>query len=312
MLLVLFIGIIIMVNVFYRSAQKNREVKNYVTPNLGIQTYNEELERNLVKLIEHLEAALDPDYIQAVKERVMREHKINEADWENRWFEWKRFCVMTTIYRNVQMYSREVGEIWHEMLMFTREYEDFSRKFLGSTLHHAPNVQSEGLDPEERAWFDLIYLSLFKATEYSHETWGAFVQHPLACTVIKDFSSLSKEELMEKYFQKELFSQIAPLKNVVSLLISSIQTQLTQLEDYEKTPNATPTSYAIDLITPWAKENPSHGIWILHLFLSVYYSEKFNEMRKTLHQTIEDQLLQEEKRRKKKTALNANKKPLNG
>lgn len=312
MLLVLFIAIIIMVNVFYRSAKKNFEVKNYVLPNLGVQTYHKELEQNLLKLIEHLDSAIDPDYVQAVKERVMREHKINEADWENRWFEWKRFCIMTAIYDRVQMYSREVDEIWHEMLMFTREYEDFSQKFLGRTLHHAPNVHSEGLNPEERAWFDLIYLSLFQATEYSQETWGAFVYHPLARTVIKDFSSLSEEELVDKYFQKELFQQIPSLEKVVSLLISIIQKQLSQLEEYENTPSATPTRFATKLITPWAKENPSHAIWILHLFLSVYYVDQFAEMRKTLHQTIEEQLLQEKKRKKKKTALTANKKTFNG
>ncbi len=37
------------------------------------------------------------------------------------------------------MLSEDVDEIWHDMILFTKEYQRFSEKFLGKMLHHIPN-----------------------------------------------------------------------------------------------------------------------------------------------------------------------------
>ena len=56
------------------------------------------------------------------------------------------------------MFSKRVDDIWHEMLMFTREYETFSKKFYHELLHHTPNNDPTPI-PFERAFFDWVYLS---------------------------------------------------------------------------------------------------------------------------------------------------------
>lgn len=293
-------GIIIMVNVFYRQAKRNQEVQNYVLPDLGIQQHHETLHQKLLPLVKHVEDSLDPVYVEQVKARVMQEHNINEADWENRWFEWKRFLLLTTIYNHVPMYSREVDEIWHEMLMFTREYEAFSQKLLGSTLHHAPNVSAEGFNRDERAWFDMIYILLFQYSVFSRETWGQFFKHPLAKEVSNDFINLSEEKLIEKYFKPALFEHIPALKDVVIAIIHHIQQQIQDFDHYVQKHGTAPAHLVNNTITPLAQQNASLGMWTLHLFLSIHYYEKFESMRKVLHKTIEERLKKQAKQQKKK------------
>lgn len=172
-LVAIFIITVIIVNVLYRSAKKVNHKKSYVLEDLGIQPRHE-LKEDVKALAQHLESSFVESYVERVKERVIREHKIGLTEWENRFFEWKRYLVMTAILKKVPMYSDEVDEIWHEMLMFTREYEEFSNRYLGTVLHHEPNLSGQSLNTEERSFFDLIYLLLFRPTKYSHHTWGAF------------------------------------------------------------------------------------------------------------------------------------------
>jgi hypothetical protein len=40
------------------------------------------------------------------------------------------------------MFSEEVDEIWHDMLLFTQKYQVFSEQFLGTMLHHTPNTNN--------------------------------------------------------------------------------------------------------------------------------------------------------------------------
>lgn len=299
MLLVLFMGIIIMVNAFYRSAKKNHEVHNYVLPDLGMQKQLEADQEILLPLVQHVEASLDPTYIRIVKERVMHEHRISETEWENRWFEFKRFLLLTTLNENVPMYSREVDEIWHEMLMFTREYEMFSQKLIGRTLHHAPNISGEGFNQEQRAWFDTIYILLFQYTPYCHESWGQFFKYPLAKEVTDDFIQLGEGALIEKYFKPSLFEQIPPLRGVVTLIIRRLQKQLHVFDQYVQTHGTAPARLVNDTVMPLAEKNASYGMWTLHLFLSIHYYEKFEPMRKVLHKTVEERLKKAEKQKKK-------------
>lgn len=236
MLLVLFISIIIMVNVFYRSARKNQEVSSYVLPYLGIQDLTKELKQHLTSLVRHLDQTLDKEYVQRVKDRVIREQKINEREWENRWFEWKRMLLVTLICKELPLYSREVDEIWHEILAEPQQYEVFSQKLTGQTFHQVPELPTEGLDQDKRAWFDLIYYLLFQPTAFSQQTWGDFFRYPLSKAITHDFSRREMEELVNKYFSTEFFTHLPILEKLVRALISYIQQQLKSFEqlDYDQ------------------------------------------------------------------------------
>jgi hypothetical protein len=47
-------------------------------------------------------------------------------------------------YRRVAMPSQVVDELWHEFILFTRDYQDFCRQAFGRFLHHTPAVALGG------------------------------------------------------------------------------------------------------------------------------------------------------------------------
>lgn len=272
MLLVLFISIIIMVNVFYRSARKNQEVSSYVLPHLGIQDLTKELKQHLTFLVRHLDQTLDKEYVQYVKERVMREQKINEREWENRWFEWKRMLLVTLICKDLPLYSREVDEIWHEILAEPQQYEDFSQKLTGKTFHQVPELPTGELDRNQRAWFDLIYHLLFQPTAFSQQTWGEFFRYPLSKTITHDFSMRKTEELVHKYFSTECFTHVPILEKLVKALISYIQQQLKMFEQLNN-----------DQLTVIASKKRADQEQLLHfLYRSVYQYETYEKWKASL------------------------------
>ncbi|WP_068774882.1 hypothetical protein [Paenibacillus sp. FJAT-26967] len=132
------------------------------------------------ELAAKLEDSIPADWAYALKQRVLSEHSgISEREYDWRWLELKRFFMMCAVLKQVPMFSRTVDEVWHEMLMYTQEYQRFSTKFLGQMLHHAPSGEPSKPQPDERAWFDLVYVEMFGWNPYSEAIWGVFFRNPL-------------------------------------------------------------------------------------------------------------------------------------
>ncbi|GAB6931243.1 hypothetical protein JCM10914A_52260 [Paenibacillus sp. JCM 10914] len=136
-----------------------------------------------------LESSMPSSLPGMVRQRVLTEHtEMTEREYEWRWLELKRFFVMCAVLDRVPMFSKAVDEIWHEMLMYTYEYQQFSDRFLGRMLHHAPNPGGENIPMHhERAWFDTIYVELFGWSEYSAALWGPFFRVPLPREELEEF-----------------------------------------------------------------------------------------------------------------------------
>ena len=45
---------------------------------------------------------------------------------------------------------KEMDDMWHTFILFTREYTDFGQQYFGHYLHHAPNVDTQ--KPDEAAF----------------------------------------------------------------------------------------------------------------------------------------------------------------
>ncbi|WP_273129327.1 hypothetical protein [Bacillus weihaiensis] len=197
----IFIGVVLFILVLalissLKNTNRRRPLRNQPLPeNLGIK-----LEGGLT-IVNELDKSLPTSYEENVKNRVLRENprwKDHEFDWA--FFELKRYFVMNSLLKSVPMFSEHVDEVWHEMLMFTRDYDQFSKKFYGEKLHHMPNLESTPI-PGERAFFDWVYLSLFESTANSRSIWGGFLKHPIKREVLDDFRTLSRAELLTKYFR---------------------------------------------------------------------------------------------------------------
>jgi hypothetical protein len=99
------------------------------------------------------------------------------------------------------MFSDEVDEIWHEMIMFTRDYQNFCQAFVGQMIHHSPN-EDKTPNPHGRAWFDWIYSNLFHISNSSLTVYNTFSQHILNDIQIRNLETKSIEEVKTLYFQK--------------------------------------------------------------------------------------------------------------
>lgn len=243
----------------------------HVLPNLGLQKNEELFQIEMKKLVEHIEQSIPEYYASQVRERVIREYQISQDDFENRWFEWKRYLAMVSILPYVPMYSRDVDVIWHEMLMFTKDYEQFSKKLLGSTLHHQPHSPGEQkLVPDDRAWFDLIFHFLFEPTKYTNHTWGKFLKHPASVQVIHDFRTLPVKKIQERYFNTHTASLFPVIENIQMLLITQIKQKLEKIDQFYVTHGSN-----IKTFKKYHNIKAPDYILVGFLFLSAYHYDAF-------------------------------------
>ncbi len=276
-LLALFIIISIMVNVSYRSAKKGTRKQRYHLPGLGIRPYHE-LEHGLKKLVHHLENALTESYIERVKERMIREHKISIIEWENRFFEWKRYMIMKAILKKAPAYSTEVDQFWREIEMFAREYDEFCRRYLKTPIPREQKPAGRPFIYKERAWFDFIYMHLFHPTKYSNQTWGTFFRHPLPKSVLEDFRRCTSQELADKYFNHSSVKNESDAASVILGLIRIIRQKLELVDQYVVNYGTDTKKFRRQYRKYVAKagkvtEDVTSGV----IFLSLYHQESFAE-----------------------------------
>lgn len=214
-------------------------------------------------MLDKLNAALDDDYVQQVKQRFLQENpKRTEDDFEWRLFELKRYYLLSNILKKTPMFSEEVDEIWHDMLLFTQKYQVFSGKFLGEMLHHTPNTNPEPA-PQERAFFDWVFSQLFQITQYSWKSWGSFFKHPVDHQVLKEFKSSSKEFLIEKYFKVNEDNKVT-----IEYLVDQMKQQLGEIEEM----------YRVDKKGKFTKKRTfgeMSELSLVMVFFSYYYFDEY-------------------------------------
>ncbi|MFC0561484.1 hypothetical protein [Halalkalibacter alkalisediminis] len=215
-----------------------------------------------------LNAALDYEYIQQVKQRFLQENP-NRSEVEFEWllFELKRYFLVSNLLKKAPMFSKDVDEIWHEMILFTKEYQDFSEGFLGEMLHHIPNTNPKPA-PHDRALFDWVFSQLFKITEFSWKAWGSFFKHPLSSEILKEFKESSQDELIKKYFR-----QNEDNKELAEYLVNRMKQQLNEAEKI----------YRIDKKGSFTKQRTYGDMTFLSLvmvFFSYYYFDEYWEYAK--------------------------------
>lgn len=184
--------------------------------------------KGLKKLSDHLEQSFSNSYMENVEERVKKENTLKENEYEWRLLDLKRYFILTSLLKESPMFSEKVDELWHQMLMFTREYDDFSKKYLGTTLHHSPNVNVEP-NPDLRGFFDWVYAELFFIRNENIHLYKGFYRHPVHPNIIDEFKNLSENELIDIYFKRD-----SQYMTTVQSLISSMKKAANRVVNYEK------------------------------------------------------------------------------
>lgn len=184
--------------------------------------------KGLKKLSDHLEKSLSSSYMGNVEERVRKEVKLKENEYSWRLLDLKRYFIMTSLLKESPMFSEKVDGLWHQMLMFTREYDDFSKKYLGSTLHHSPNLKKSP-EPDLRGFFDWVYGELFFIRQENIHIYKGFYRFPVPPNIIDDFKNLPENELADLYFKRD--SQYI---NTVLALVSAMKKSAKKVKSYER------------------------------------------------------------------------------
>jgi hypothetical protein len=147
-----------------------------------------------LQALEHrMGQGLTTSFLEQLKQRVMGAHpNLNSAEYEWKLLELKRYFAMNAVLRQVPMFSEAVDEVWHEMIMFTSEYQQLCESLTGAMIHHSPHMQKQSL-PDERAWFDWIYAHLFEFTPFSNAIWNTFYMFPLTRERIQQLRELDEQ-----------------------------------------------------------------------------------------------------------------------
>lgn len=77
--------------------------------------------------------------------------------------EFKKYMALIALgHEELGMHSSEVDEIWHNFILFTREYAEFCQKICGHMIHHRPNTSGRPeLHPTSVAEFTQAYTKFF-------------------------------------------------------------------------------------------------------------------------------------------------------
>ncbi len=122
--------------------------------------------------------AFSATFLEHVRGRVMAAN----PGWTDDKYEWallelRRFFLMAAIRRDeTPMYSPIADAIWHEMLLFTREYETLCGAIADRTIAHVPHVAPRSRAEAQRARveFELLYGTLFRLYPANERLLGVF------------------------------------------------------------------------------------------------------------------------------------------
>lgn len=97
-----------------------------------------------------------------LKEKMIDRGVVNSEQFDVRFNEFKKYTQLVREFGGpMAMVSKNVDNVWHNFILFTKDYMEYSDKFLGSYLHHNPSVPSDPRKPEGVLRFIQLYNERF-------------------------------------------------------------------------------------------------------------------------------------------------------
>ena len=122
-----------------------------------------------------IEAVTKYSLPQVIIRRCQKDFNYSDQDMILLERELKRFLILGIINDGATfgMYSKDVDNLWHTFILFTKEYAQFCNKFAGKFIHHVP-VTEDSVDDKlemhnEFKKFIKNYESVFH--EKAHDIW---------------------------------------------------------------------------------------------------------------------------------------------
>lgn len=109
-----------------------------------------------------------------VLERCKKDHGYTDEDMVILEQELKRFllvCITKEPGISIGMYSKDVDNLWHSFILFTKKYAAFCKRFNKSFIHHNPKTSEDSQESDGNSFlaFSKAYEALFK--EPLHDIW---------------------------------------------------------------------------------------------------------------------------------------------
>ena len=90
-----------------------------------------------------------------------------EKSIESAFVEFKKYVALCLLYKKpFGMMSRPIDEVWHNFILFTKEYHAFSQEFIGSYFHHDPTISTMAYDEKPAENLVLFYTKTFGAIPF--------------------------------------------------------------------------------------------------------------------------------------------------
>ncbi|MBD8498193.1 hypothetical protein [Paenibacillus arenosi] len=183
-------------------------------------------------LVKHYLHSWNSEYEERLKLRMLEEFSgMTDSEYSWRKLELDRYFVICAILKEVPMFSSKVDAVWHEMLMFTNNYDQWSTRYMGEKIHHEPAV-TVSPTPHLRAWFDWVYSQLFTPTEYTEQLWGKFFRYPLDPVFQQEFVHSEWEELERRLFRSSCWRKVPEAREAATYLIQQARLQMQQADEW--------------------------------------------------------------------------------
>ncbi|WP_051286796.1 hypothetical protein [Paenibacillus taiwanensis] len=187
-------------------------------------------------LVLQYERSWHSTYEERLKQRVLADNtSMTDEEYSWRKLELDRYFIVCAILKEVPMFSRKIDDLWHDMLMFTADYDQWSARYIGVKIHHQPTLEMKPT-PGLRAWFDWVYSQLFEPEPYTRLLWGPFFRHPLEPKLLEQLAEGTEDELLNHVFRRDTAERYPEILGVIRFLMQRAKDQLVQAKGMTKVP----------------------------------------------------------------------------
>jgi hypothetical protein len=108
-----------------------------ISISISIPPFNQEMNDKYVAL------NLDTYCAPFLEKMVFSSQLLSDLDDYNLYFcELKKFLALSYLYVDepFSMVNKQIDSLWHQFILFTREYQDFCNRYFGKFIHHSPSL----------------------------------------------------------------------------------------------------------------------------------------------------------------------------
>ena len=98
-----------------------------------------------------------------LKEKLLHRELFTSPDeYEHVFIEYKKFMGLTQVANDpLGMMSEAVDNVWHQHILFTKDYHEFSDRIAGHYIHHSPQTKEQPLPEGIRQRTIEVYNKVF-------------------------------------------------------------------------------------------------------------------------------------------------------